>query len=171
MRKKKLKGLKRIDKIINKFLSDEFGLTAKLNTDFEYNRNTHIIGYSLAVTEDADKYFITFCNHLNPNIKADIFILSLMHEIAHHFTQFNFSEYDWEDSNNIKDKISINLGLYPEKASKWYNSYFNLEVEKVATEWGLNYIDTHSQKILDFWNELQPAILRFYKKNGVEIDD
>ena len=38
MRKKKLKGLKRIDKIINKFLSDEFGLTAKLNTDFEYNR-------------------------------------------------------------------------------------------------------------------------------------
>ena len=35
MRKKKLKGLKRIDKIINKFLSEEFGLTAKLNTDFK----------------------------------------------------------------------------------------------------------------------------------------
>ena len=44
---------------------------------------------------------------------------------------------------------------------------FNLSVERAATEWALNYMATHSDEIAEFWSELQPAILRFYRKNGL----
>lgn len=163
----KLKGAKRVNRIINDFLSENFGLTAQLEPDFSYWREDFHIGYSLAVVKECDKYFISFCNHLNPNIKADIFLISLMHEVGHHFTQFNFSESDWDDANDIKDHISTVLGKCPQKAAKWNNIYFNLEVEKAATAWGLNYLNTHAEEVAEFWAELQPAIMRFYKKNGL----
>ena len=44
----KLKGLKRVNRIINEFL-DQFGLTAQLESEFSYWRDDFHIGYALAV--------------------------------------------------------------------------------------------------------------------------
>lgn len=165
----KLKGVKRIDRIINEFV-EQFGLTAGLDKDFGYYRDGFHIGYSLVATNaEADEYLTAFCNHLNPDIKADIFLISLFHEIGHHFTQFNFSEADWDKSDEVKDHIETAYGRYPKKAAKWNNIYFNLNVEKAATEWGLNYMQTHIDEVNAFWTELQPAIMRFYRKNNVKL--
>jgi len=162
----KLKGLKRVDRIVNEFL-DQFGLTAKLESEFTYWQDDFHIGYALVVVDAADKYFLPFCEHIDNRVKADAFLISLMHEVAHHFTQFNFSDDEWERTDEIKEHISIQLTKNPNKAAKWNNIYFNLSVEKAATEWALNYMVVHSDEIAAFWNELQPAIMRFYKKNGL----
>ena len=162
----KLKGLKRVNRIINEFLN-QFGLTARLESDFYYCRNDFHIGYALTTVDAADKYFLPFCEHINPTIKADAFLISLMHEVAHHFTQFNFSDEEWERTDEIKEHISIQLTKNPGKAAKWNNVYFNLSVERAATEWALNYMATHSEEIEEFLAELQPSILRFYRKNGL----
>lgn len=162
----RLKGAKRVNRIINEFVS-QFGLTAELEPDFSYWRGDLHIGYSLAVTDSSDKYFLPFCNHLNSRVKADTFLISLMHEVAHHFTQFNFSDEEWERIHEIKEHISTQLAKNPDKAAKWNNIYFNLSVERAATEWALNYIEIHSEEVAEFWSELQPAILRFYRKNGL----
>ena len=162
----KLKGLKRVNRIINEFL-DQFGLTAQLESEFSYWRDDFHIGYALAVVDAADKYFLPFCEHIDNRVKADAFLISLMHEVAHHFTQFNFSDEEWERTDEIKEHISIQLTKNPDKAAKWNNIYFNLSVEKAATEWALNYMATHSEEVAEFWAELQPAIMRFYRKNGL----
>ena len=162
----KLKGLKRVNSIINEFLN-QFGLTAQLEPEFSYWRDDFHIGYSLAVVNAADKYFLPFCEHIDNRVKADIFLVSLMHEVGHHFTQFSFSDETWEQNNEVKEHISVVLGKCPNKAAKWNNVYFNLETEKAATAWGLNYLATHSEEVAEFWAELQPAIMRFYRKNGL----
>ena len=90
-----------------------------------------------------------------------------MHEVGHHFTRFNFSEDVWDQNDEVKEHISVALGKCPDKAAKWNNVYFNLETEKAATAWGLNYLATHSDEVTEFWAELQPAIMRFYRKNGL----
>lgn len=161
----KLKGLKRVNRIINEFTS-QFGLDAHIEPDFGYYRDDHSVAYSLVVCS-ADQYFIPYCNHIDNRVKADVFLVSLMHEIAHHFTQFNFSNEEWIKTDEIKEHISTQLTKYPEKAAKWNNVYFNLSVERAATEWALHYMVVHSDEIEAFWNELQPAIMRFYKKNGL----
>ena len=162
----KLKGLKRVNRIINEFL-DQFGLTAQLESEFSYWRDDFHIGYALVVVDAADKYFLPFCEHIDNRVKADAFLISLMHEVGHHFTQFSFSDETWEQNNEVKEYISVALGKCPDKAAKWNNVYFNLETEKAATAWGLNYLATHSEEVAEFWAELQPAIMRFYRKNGL----
>ena len=162
----KLKGLKRVNRIINEFLN-QFGLTARLESDFYYWRNDFHIGYALTTVDAADKYFLPFCNHIDNRVKADAFLIGLMHEVRHHFTRFNFSEDVWDQNDEVKEHLSIALSKCPDKAAKWNNIYFNLETEKAATAWGLNYIATHSEEIAEFWAELQPAIMRFYRKNGL----
>ena len=162
----KLKGLKRVNRIINEFLN-QFGLTAQLESDFSYWRDDFHIGYALVVVNAADEYFLPFCNHVDNRVKADAFLISLMHEVAHHFTRFNFSDEEWERTDEIKEHISTQLTKNPNKAAKWNNIYFNLSVEKEATAWALNYMATHSDEIEEFWAELQPAIMRFYRKNGL----
>lgn len=162
----KLKGLKRIDRIINEFTA-QFGLAATLETDFCYYYNTHRVAYALTVVDESAKYFIPYCKHLNKNVTADIFLISLLHEIGHHFTRFNFSEDEWERVHEEKEHIEKALGRNPKKAAKWNNIYFNLDVERAATEWGLNYMITHEDEVAEFWEELKAAILRFYRKNGL----
>ena len=141
----KLKGLKRVNRIINEFL-DQFGLTAQLESEFSYWPDDFHIGYALTVVDAADKYFLPFCEHIDNRVKADAFLVSLMHEVGHHFTQFSFSDETWEQNDEVKEHISVVLGKCPNKAAKQNNVYFNLETEKAATAWGLNYLATKKKK-------------------------
>lgn len=125
------------------------------------------IGYALVVVDAADKYFLPYCHHIRPGVKADAFLISLIHEVAHHFTRFNFSDATWEQNDEVKEHIPVALGKCPDKAAKWNNVYFNLDVERRQPNGGLNYLATHSDEVAEFWAELQPAIMRFYRKNGL----
>ena len=50
---------------------------------------------------------------------------------------------------------------------KEYQKYFDLPDEYEATMWAINYMRNNVEKVAKFWNELQAAIMSFYKLNKV----
>ena len=166
--RKTLKGKKQINRIMNNYLR-KFGLKAFLDTDFTAYMENKEIGYALMVTDAADKYFIPFCESIDKDVKADAFLLSIFHEIGHHMTWDEFSDEEIDNgfaAKEIIDKIIDEAEEDDEEtiARENYN-YFNLPEERAATEWGINYIKTHAEEVANFWRKLQPAIMRFFKKN------
>lgn len=169
-KKNKLKGLKRVNRIINEYL-ERFGVTASLGTDFCCYMEKRHINYSLLVTDHSDKYFKPFVASLAPNLKADTFLVSLFHEVGHVYTLYNFSDADWnfgwDEKQDIDDKIQ-NCPEDDEKTVEEQNyRYFNLPEEIAATRWALTYMENYSEDVEEFWAELQPAIMRFFRKNGL----
>lgn len=166
MAKKKLKGAKRVNRIINEYLK-RFNIKAELDLDFSCYMRKYKITYALMVADPADKYFIPFVKSLAPDFEADIFLISLFHEVGHAFTQFNLSTEVWFEGWRDKDDLeSIINETEDEDIIREQNMrYFNLPEEKAATEWAINYMRTHADDVADFWAELQPAIMRFFRKN------
>lgn len=170
MAKTKLKGLKRVDRIINEF-TKQFGIEAHLGTDFCAYIEDREINYPIVLVDAADKYFVPFIQSIDPHIQADIFVISLLHEVGHIYTKFNLSQEEWDKDWVAKAAIdnAIQATEDEDEASfeRLNNEYFNLPDEIAATKWALNYIKKHETEVAEFWAELQPAIHRFYRKNGV----
>ena len=128
-------------------------------------------GMQVDVALTNDKFFNKFVTGLAPNIKADIFLTSLFHEVGHIYTQYNLSESEWDygwdekaDIENILNDQSIDEKVIEEQHMR----YFNLPEEIAATRWAITYMEKYADDVAEFWNELQPAILRFFRKNGVK---
>ena len=155
-----LKGEERINKILNKYL-EKFDLTANLDTDFAYYYYKNMVTYSFVVSEKYDIMFKKVCNRIaKRNIEADIFLLSLFHEIGHAETIEDLSDEEIYSSTAVKEKVSE--GAVDEK------EYFYAPDEYVATQWGIKYIQEHDKEISELWTELQPAILQFYADNDIK---
>lgn len=128
----------------------------KMGTDFEVILDKYTIYpklYWAPVTsiEDADS-FVEFCIHINPYIKADIFLLCFFHEIGHIKTQQCAELYE------SASKVMKNYA----KRDKFY--YYMAPVERMATEWGLDYMENHWGEVAEFWNELRPELIDFSKE-------
>ena len=155
-----LNGEERINKILNKYL-EKFDLTATLDTEFAYYYSKNIVTYSFFVLEKYDTMFKKVCDKIaKNNMNADIFLLSLFHEIGHAETIEDLSDEDIYFSMIMKEEISE--GIVNEK------EYFYAPDEYIATQWGVKYIQEHDKEIADLWAELQPAILQFYIDNDIE---
>ena len=155
-----LNGEERINKILNKYL-EKFDLTATLDTEFAYYYSKNIVTYSFFVLEKYDTMFKKVCDKIaKSNMNADIFLLSLFHEIGHAETIEDLSDEEIYSSTVVKEKVSE--GAIDEK------EYFYAPDEYIATQWGVKYIQEHDKEIADLWAELQPAILQFYEDNDIE---
>ena len=155
-----LNGEERINKILNKYL-EKFDLTANLDTDCAYYYYKNMVTYSFVVSEKYDIMFKNVCNKIaKRNIEADIFLLSLFHEIGHAETIEDLSDEEIYSSTIVKEKVSE--GAIDEK------EYFYAPDEYIATQWGVKYIQEHNKEIADLWVELQSAILQFYVVNDIE---
>ena len=157
----KVKGLKRINKIINKF-TEQFGIKAVLNDDFEAHCGEMIIGYTFAVNADDGYYFLSDVAMRYPDIEADIFLWSLMHEIGHCMTDSMWTEEELEYFWYQKERMTNEEKDY--LRNDWYHATPD---EFFATKWAGEYMLRHQKKICKFWNKLQPAIERMYRLNGV----
>ena len=147
---------KPITDILNKFLAP-FECVAYLGTDFCYMTTTNSIEYTFVIGEEDDSEFQKYCNSLFPEIKADTFLWSFLHELGHHETEDDFEEEEWYE--------------YQRRISSGINNdeYFRLPIENAATTWAGEYILTHKAEIAEFWNELSSAIKTFYTNLKVEI--
>lgn len=167
---KKLRGIKRINKIINKFL-EPFEAECELGDEFAYLPRYSKIKYTLCVSDMQDKAFLAFAEHLAPDIKCDIFLLSLLHELGHHETG---DEYDITQQLGEYDRLNATMMLIREldannvKAmAKIALEYFQLPWEQAATEWALDYMRNNKAEIAAFWNKLSKAIQRVYRLNHI----
>lgn len=157
-----LKGIVKIDKIINKFL-EPFECTARLSTDFGYYHTENLITYALVETEKGRASFMQSVERLKPTVTADVFLWSLLHEIGHHETMDYMTDKEEKLSNKIKEEVA--------QTKRPYADYYNAPDEKLATTWAVEYAETHTEELLTFWNKLQKAIMDFYKENNIKREE
>lgn len=157
----KLKGLKKIDKIINEFTA-QFGVTTDLDTEFEAFCDQMKIGYTLVYGEMDKDFFIEDAQMRYPEIKADIFLWCLLHEIGHCLTEGLWTEEEREYFWAQKEACAY---MRDDKdRNDWYHACPD---EFFATKWAGDYMRNHPKKVAKFWNKLQPAIMNMYIKNGL----
>jgi hypothetical protein len=159
----KLQGINEINDILNRFL-EPFDCTADIGEDFCYWDAHNLINYALVVSTNSDIWFQEFAHALMPDLKCDTFLLSLMHELGHHETLDEIDDDTYDYCRRVKDEINATNSQNTKENNF---KYFNLPDEIIATEWGLNYMMQHKEEMIILWNELQPAILNFYKVNDI----
>ena len=157
--------LRRIDKILNEYVA-KFDLSARLDSDFIYYYTSDIVTYALAAPDRGGRHFMQFVKQLRPELTAPIFLASLFHEIGHSETLDDLTEEEISYCRDEKKRI-LSKESYTKKDDF---TYFNLPDEKIATEWGLDYMYNHAEEVTLLWHKLQPLIQFFYKLNGIKED-
>lgn len=151
----------RIDAILNEFL-EPFELTVFAGTDFAYYHSSSTIEYAFVVSERMDNLFMKNAKRLGLKHNVDTFLLSLLHEVGHNETIDDLDDAIYNYCLDIKEMLDADC-------DEDVYTYLNLFDEKEATLWAIDYINNHTEEIEELWNKLQPAILEFYIKNGVEF--
>ena len=177
MNEKKIKGIEKLNSIVEKFF---IGLgypeiTCNLNVDFSYCPNLEEITYSLFEVPIEQEAFKTFLKkHYPKKPYCSIFTISLLHELGHHITYYNYNKRELfiqkikKAQLNIKYKILAFLNV--NNLFKWQIDYMNLKEEKTATDTAVKILEKHYNFIHNYEKTLQQAILNFYKENNVIID-
>ena len=83
-------------------------------------------------------------------------MMSLLHEVGHAMTLFTFSETEMENAHQAKELIKIDLE--EEDTDETFSKYFDLDIEKVATEWAVNYYKSNRKKIEDFYLKFEKTL-------------
>ena len=148
-----MSAITELNKVLNDFL-EPFDCSAYFNDDFCYWYVGSKINYTLVVTDNQADSFLAFAESLFPSIHADIFLWSFLHELGHHETLDDFDE----ETHLLYRTIVNNENLSDEE-------YYNLPLEKAATEWAGNYMLSHISEISKLWNKIAPLIQQFYKEN------
>lgn len=172
----KLKGTKKIKRIIKNFLAENgFGnFKIILDTDFAYihsydtEEEPHAICFSLVVPE-SNGFVENLYRRYKPQFVCDIALISLFHEIGHHETWDFFTEEEHDFFHRQKELIEKELSI--DENAEMRDLYFGVADEDAATFWAIKYITENAEKVAIFWNDLVAAIQEFYVKNGVDINE
>lgn len=159
----KLKGLKKVTKIINKFTQKNFGVTAMVGTEFLAYCDRKEINFAFAIPEDDINYYLYDVANRYPQIQADIFLWCLLHEVGHCMTDEIWSEEESVYFMNQKEEMLPYIED-DEMRNAWYHA---IPDEYLATRWAANYMIKHPKKVAKFWHELQEELFKFYLKNNL----
>ena len=147
-----------ITNILNEFL-EPFDCTAEIGSDFCYNLSSNTINFTFLIIDKHEKTFNSFVKNLFPDIHADIFLWSFLHELGHHETEDDFEQEEWDEYMEITKKDIDDF------------TYYNLPIEKAATEWAGNFMIEHENEVKILWNRLRPRIYAFYEEMEVNINE
>ena len=166
-----LKHIYELSEVIDDFI-DFFGCTEEIGTDFAYYPNDEVITWSIFMTDKSDKYFNEYVSKEFPEITADIFLWSLLHEVGHHMTYWNWSDEQRNFNDEIKETaekiLSSEEGANPSIERYSYFLYFSAPDERRATEWAAHYMETHSEKVEKFWLKFTDEFNKFVYLNKVK---
>lgn len=90
--------------------------------------------------------------------KENLFTMSVLHELGHHFTVHLFSDEQWEQEATE----STLEGL---EGAERDQSYFRLPIEKAATEWAV-MVYRENEKIMRAWNHRFACAIRHQEKKA-----
>lgn len=142
---KKMKVLNDFIKTINsnyRVLKDKYEFTS----DWEEGK----VWVCFQENQEDDKLFMGYIEN-KYNIKIDTFLMSLLHEIGHLETETQ----ELSDSRAI-ELFALEL-LYDNgeiTKEQYFNQYFEIECETLATKWGVNYYLTHQEQCKQLVNLL-----------------
>lgn len=134
--------------ILDKWVKENIdeGLIVVADDHFYYDLIANKIGFAFNIDSHHDKDFVDFAYSLGLNYTCDAFILSFFHEVGHFFTVEN-EELDpyWPE--------------YIAHANEWQPiKYYQYPVEKIATQWAVDYINNNIEVIKSLCGELEKCM-------------
>lgn len=158
-----LKNTEKLENIVDRFVkSIDEDLMAFMGTDFSYFYATDKIEFTIIVAEKMNDWFLEFVNNTFGVDFNDCFIISLLHEVGHHFT------LDEIEDNDFNYCMDVKATLTSETKEECF-TYFNLEDEWQATAWAVNYYLTNKEKCDKFIIEFAEAAQEFIILNKIEV--
>ena len=154
-----------IDEIINDFVA-QFGCEAELGDEFLYFGSDNTITYTLIVGELSDRVWKSYIKQTFGYEMKNVFLFSLLHEIGHHHTMGQFSRklQNAEDKKVARIEKDLSHSNCEELDTLLYLEYYDLPMEKVATEWAVNYAKNHRKKLFRFWRKLEIALHQYFSE-------
>jgi len=164
-----LKGYRKINIYLTNWCRNHgFNVRCRLAPDFSYDSDKDIIYYSFVVPEKSNQVFMElFKNDLHNIEECDSFILSFFHELGHYITKNDYDDIEWCDYYDFVESFNKKSKL----TKMDYKRYFCNQIEFDASMWACDYINQNTEKISDFFENLQPLILDFFTKNKVALDE
>lgn len=163
---KKLKGVKKLNKAMTEIFSG-FGISKMiLGQSYAYYFQSEKIMYKLTENDAEDAWFKEFIFERFGYEVEYPFIISVLHEIGHHKANDEIYGDIQDFCLAEKSRISKEMETANARESKiieW--QYFNLPDEIMATQWAVNYAQTHPKKIKSMWKRCEFALKEFYEKN------
>lgn len=149
------KAITEIKNILDNWLKDNgFDLTTRFEQDFGYYHNENVIAFGLLTTEKNEECFGNFVEDLGGYYDLN-FLNSFFHELGHHETYEDINDEDYNYGQMVKDYLANKKEL-----NKYdLYTYFNLPIERAATEWGVNYINDHTPEIMKLNTKIREIIV------------
>ena len=161
-KKKMLKARKKLNKAVSAQLAP-FGINkAKYTGEYSYNFEKKRVDFKVCNETIEDKWFNEFLLERFRFTPKNDFIISILHEIGHAKANENIIDDILEFCLNEKTRINIEMMVAEDEATGRNLSfqYFSLPDEIMATQWAVNYAETHEKELDKMWEKIEP----FYKK-------
>lgn len=149
-----------LEKLVEKFIDNDCEVF--LDKEFCYYDDEII---SISLSEDPEvniswKEYLKKYHHFNLTVE-NVFIMSILHELGHHYTLPYFSDAQWEKEDKMKSKIEEKITK--ENAHACRIKYFQMPTEKAATAWAIEYYNANREKMKNWNHRFMCAIRHFMK--------
>lgn len=145
-------------KLIKKFIGNDCDV--KYSNMFSYEPTDEIITFTFGEDEFSNREWKRFLaeNYGFVLTKENIFALSILHELGHHYTVDLFSDEQWEEEATESSLLGLT-------GSARHQAYFNLPIEKAATEWAV-MVYRENPKAMRAWNHRFACAIKHYEKKA-----
>lgn len=153
---------------VNEVYYNRFPPTKEMQ-EFCCNTRTGEIGFTIPQDDDIPQaeFLKEFVKEEFNFTLRNMFVFSILHEIGHYVT-----DYNWDDSDNAFDVLMKKFivleaieahekGLFDDAYNKKLNfDYWLLPMEAKATEWAIWYYKKETAKIEKAWKKLRKSLYR-----------
>ena len=148
----------KIAKLIKKFIDNDCEVC--YDDVFFYSPDDELICFTFGEDKESNREWKKFlAEEFNFTLtEENIFAMSVLHELGHHYTVHLFSDEQWEQEATE----STLEGL--EGAEK-DQAYFRLPIEKAATEWAV-MVYRENEKVMHAWNHRFNVAIRHQEKKS-----
>lgn len=159
MSKRKKVLNKKVTAFCKQFNSD---LKARLGEDFEYSFEKERVQFPLEVTEQHDKLFKIFIKKIFDYDVPNVFMMSLLHEMGHHFTGENFTEED--EALYLERNAEITERIMNDEGDQPFYDYYALPQEMAATHWAVDVYRNNEKAINKAWKQIKKALKEYQRR-------
>lgn len=150
--------------MVDDFL-EPFGVDSDFSSDFSYDPEDDRVYFTIAISERADRLFKDYISTRFDFDVPNIFVMSLLHEVGHAYTLYTFSKKRINADHEAKELIEQALEM--DDSDEIYSLYFDLDIERVATSWAVDYYKANRKRCDDFYKSFSKKLHEEYKRLGV----
>ena len=156
----------RLVEIVDEFVAP-FGLDSDYDADFYYDSEETRVYFSIVISERSVRLFKEYIKNTFNFDAPNIFMISLLHEIGHAETLDTVSTKQLKADHKAKEALTQALDAMSNddpNYDKVFSTYFDLTIEKIATQWAVDYYKANRKKCDDFYSIFLNALQKEFKR-------